>query len=60
VPSSEPVKARYTLDAENRPTAMTVDVQGQQVKITFGDWGKPVSITAPPADQVGTFQVPTG
>ena len=60
VPSTEPVKARYTLDADNRPTLMTVDVQGQSLKVTFGDWGKPVTITAPPADQVGTFQLPTG
>lgn len=58
-PATEPVKARYTLDAENRPTLMVVDVQGQSLKVTFGDWGTPVTITAPPADQVGTFELPT-
>ncbi|GAA2158013.1 hypothetical protein [Pedococcus bigeumensis] len=58
-PATEPVKARYTLDADHRPTLMTVDVQGQQLKITFGDWGKPVAITAPPADQVGPFEMPS-
>jgi hypothetical protein len=58
-PATEPVKARYTLDADHRPTLMTVDVQGQQLKITFGDWGKPVTITAPPADQVGPFEMPS-
>lgn len=58
-PSAGPVKARYTLDAQDRPTAVVVQVQGQSVKISLGDWGKPVSIKAPPADQVGTFQLPT-
>jgi polyisoprenoid-binding protein YceI len=58
-PSAGPVKARYTLDAQSRPTAMVVEVQGQSVKITFGDWGRPVNIKAPPADQVGTFTIPT-
>ena len=58
-PSAEPVKARYTLDADDRPTLMEVEVEGQSLKISFGDWGKPVTITAPPADQVGTFQLPT-
>ena len=58
-PDAQPVKARYTLDADNRPTLMTVDVQGQSLKISFGDWGKPVTITAPPADQVGTFELPS-
>ena len=59
VPSTEPVKARYTLDAESRPTLMEVEVQGQSVGITLGDWGKRVVIKAPPADQVGTFELPT-
>jgi hypothetical protein len=48
------------LDAQSRPTALVVEVQGQKLEITFGDWGKPVTIKVPPADQVGTFQVPTG
>ena len=37
---------------------MTVEVQGQSITITFGGWGKPVTITAPPADQVGTLELP--
>ncbi|QGN58242.1 hypothetical protein [Nostocoides sp. HKS02] len=57
-PSVGPVKARYTLDAQDRPTAMKVDAQGQTVVVTFADWGKPVSVQAPPADQVGAFQLP--
>ncbi|KQU64605.1 hypothetical protein [Phycicoccus sp. Root101] len=58
-PSVAPVKARYTLDSQDRPTKMTVDSQGQTINIVFSDWGKPVTITVPPADQVGTFQLPT-
>jgi hypothetical protein len=57
-PSTAPVKARYTLDAQDRPTTMKVDAQGQTVVVTFADWGKPVSVQAPPADQVGAFQLP--
>lgn len=59
-PSMPPVKARYTLDDQDRPTQMSVDVQGQQVTMAFGGWGTPVTVSAPPADQVGTFKVPTG
>ncbi len=58
-PSAEPVKARYTLDAKDRPTEMTVQAQGQTITITFSDWGSAVKVAAPPADQVGTFQLPT-
>lgn len=58
-PSAKPVKARYTLDAKDLPTSMVVEVEGQKITISFGDWGKPVSITAPPADQVGAFELPT-
>ncbi len=57
-PSAQPVKARYTLDAQDRPTKMTVDSQGQTINIVFADWGKPVTITVPPADQVGTLKLP--
>jgi hypothetical protein len=36
---------------------MNMAAQGQTVSMTakYTDWGKPVEITAPPADQVGTF-----
>lgn len=59
VPSTAPVKARYSLDAQGRPTTMVAQVQGQTVKITYGNWGKPVTIKAPPADQVGAFEFPS-
>jgi hypothetical protein len=53
------VKARYTLDREGLPVTMTVQAQGETVRITFSGWGTPVSIGAPPADQVGPFQIPS-
>lgn len=59
-PSVGPVKARCTLDAQDRPTEMDVVAGGQDVKVTFGGWGTPVTIQTPPADQVGTFQLPAG
>jgi hypothetical protein len=59
-PSVAPVTAHYTLDKQDRPTVMTTEVQGQTLKITFSDWGTKTTITAPPADQVGTFKLPTG
>lgn len=58
LPSMAPVTARYVLDGQDRPVSMTVEVEGQDVSATFGDWGKPVTITAPPAGLVGTFEVP--
>lgn len=58
-PSAKPVKARYTLDAKDLPTSMVVEVQGQKLTVGFGDWGKPVDIKAPPADQVGAFELPS-
>ena len=59
LPSAAPVKARYSLDAQDRPTTMTVEVQGESITITFSGWGDKVDVVAPPADQVGTFKLPT-
>lgn len=58
-PAGDPVTARYTLDSQDRPTEMTVEVEGQKVAITFSDWGVATKIAAPPASQVGTFQLPS-
>lgn len=58
IPSLKPVRAHYTLDAQNRPTKLSVDAQGTTITVSFGGWGQPVTITAPPADQVGAFQLP--
>ena len=59
LPSVGQVKARYTLDAQDRPTEMDVVAGGQDVKVRFGGWGTPVTIQTPPADQVGTFHPPS-
>jgi hypothetical protein len=44
-------------NADNLPvqitTKMAVAGQSVSMKMTYKDWGKPVTITAPPADQVG-------
>jgi hypothetical protein len=58
-PAVDQVTARYTLDSQDRPTKMTLDVEGQTVTITFSDWGVATKITAPPASQIGTFQLPS-
>jgi hypothetical protein len=58
-PSAKPVKARYTLDAQDRPTKMTVEAEGQTITIAFSNWGKSVKIVVPPASQIGTFQMPS-
>ena len=52
------VETHYFVDAQDRPTKLVAQVDGHEVVVTFGNWGKPVSITAPPADQVGTFEIP--
>jgi hypothetical protein len=45
------------LNSTNLPVKFTLNetVSGQQIAVTanYTDWGQPVSITAPPADQVG-------
>ena len=58
-PSMAPVEAHYFVDARDRPSKIEVQVEGQELVVTFADWGKPITISAPPADQVGTFEIPT-
>jgi hypothetical protein len=52
------VRMRYTIDDQGRPVSVSSETGGQKITGTFGDWGKPVSIEPPPANQVGTFQLP--
>ncbi|MBM6404812.1 hypothetical protein JQN72_11210 [Phycicoccus sp. CSK15P-2] len=47
-----------TLDAEGLPLSMGMDIAGEAVTVTYSDWGKKVDIAAPPASEVGTFQMP--
>lgn len=54
-----PPTLNYTmwLNSDNLPVKLTVaeKIAGQQINVTvtYSDWGQPVTITAPPADQVG-------
>ena len=52
MPKSIPVT--YTLDSEGRPVE-TVMNMGMEIKVTYSDWGKKVSIEAPPASEVTTM-----
>ena len=49
-----------TVDAKDLPSNFTVAVQGTTVKVDYTDWGSAVTITEPPADQVGSVTMPTG
>lgn len=49
-----------TVDAKDLPSNFTVAVQGTTVKVDYTDWGSAVTITVPPADQVGSVTMPTG
>ncbi len=43
------------LDGQDRPTKTTVAASGMKIVSTYTDYGSPVRVTAPPADQVGTY-----
>lgn len=40
------------VDAEHLLRQLDVTASGQKIHMTVGDWGKPVTITAPPASQI--------
>ena len=44
-----------TLTKDNLPKAMTTEVGGQKINMTYSDWGTKVDISAPPASEVGTM-----
>ncbi|QIM20041.1 hypothetical protein G7075_00955 [Phycicoccus sp. HDW14] len=48
-----------TFDKDQLPLTMSMDVSGQALKMTYSKWGEPVSIKAPAASEVGTFELPT-
>ncbi|MFN8099268.1 MAG: hypothetical protein U0Q21_13385 [Dermatophilaceae bacterium] len=52
LPESIPVT--YTIDKDGRPTATTMNM-GMDIKVAYSDWGKSVSIEAPPSSQVTTM-----
>lgn len=49
---AEPVTVHYWLDEENRPIQTRTTVGDVTVVSTFSRFGEPVTITAPPADQI--------
>jgi len=46
--------------AQDLPTRMTVTLAGQTVTVVYRDWGAPVDVTVPSADEVGALSLPTG
>jgi len=48
-----------TVDGQGLPSTFKVTTSGVTVTAKYSDWGAPVTITAPPADQVGRPAVPT-
>lgn len=49
------MKVTMTYDAQDRPTKSIVTMGGQDiVTMTMSDWGKPVTVTAPPSSEVTT------
>jgi hypothetical protein len=49
-----------SVDAQDLPTRMTVTLAGQTVTVVYRDWGAPVDVTVPSADEVGALSLPTG
>lgn len=47
------------LDEKDRPVSSTTTVGEQKLTITYSDWGGDVAIEAPPADKVGTVEMPS-
>ena len=55
-----PVPLDLTVDAQDLPTRMAVALAGQTVTVVYRDWGAPVNVTVPSADEVGALSLPTG
>ncbi|GGL32114.1 hypothetical protein H9L10_10105 [Phycicoccus endophyticus] len=53
------VSYELTVDGESLPTALSMDVGGQTMTMTYSKWGEPVEVSAPPAAEVGSFEMPT-
>ena len=59
-PTAAPVTQNVDLwlDDQDRPAKMTTTTSGVTMQVTYSDWGAPVTIAAPPADQIGTLKMP--
>lgn len=53
------VSYEMSFDAEGLPQTVTTDLAGQKLVMTYSKWGEPVTVEAPPASEVGTFEMPT-
>ena len=47
------------MDAQDRPTKMSVTTPEGNVQVTYSDFGAPITVEAPPAAEVGTFSMPS-
>lgn len=52
-----PMTMDFTTDKDGLPQTVTTSISGMNVTMQYTDWGKPVTIVAPPAGQVGTFKM---
>jgi hypothetical protein len=50
----ETIPVTYTLDGDNRPVKSTINM-GMNIVVEYSDWGKKVSIKAPPSSEVTTM-----
>lgn len=57
--STPPLTMTLTLDKDDRPVSTVSKAAGQEVKVSYSDWGKKVDIAEPPADQVGPMTFPS-
>ncbi|CAN7170710.1 hypothetical protein [Knoellia sp. LjRoot47] len=55
----KPLTMTYVLDKDDRPVTISTSAAGQGIEVSYGDWGKKVEISAPPADQVGPISMPS-
>lgn len=53
------VSYEMSFDAEGLPQTVTTDLAGQKLVMKYSKWGEPVTVEAPPASEVGTFEMPT-
>ncbi|GIL37411.1 hypothetical protein [Phycicoccus sp. DTK01] len=53
------VSYEMSFDAEGLPQTVTTDLAGQKLVMKYSKWGEPVTVEAPPASEVGSFEMPT-
>ena len=53
--TADSTKVDMWLDGQDRPAKTSVVTSGLTLMSTYTDYGAPITVTAPPADQVGTY-----